>query len=146
MKEENNRAEEGSSAIETLLSIPVILMLLAAVLFFGARANVQSSVDAAAAAAARDAALTSDASHATQVARQTVAKNLEDTGCVASEVSVVNAEAAGSRNPQLSAENNTITVHVSCHVESNPLGLNWVPDLGSYQATGKGVVDTRRGD
>lgn len=140
------RGQDGSASVEFLFMVPLLLMVVAAVWFFGVRAHVQSSVDAAAAAAARDAALTSDASRAVQVAQDTVAKNLEDTGCSPSEVTVLNADAAGSRRPDLSAESNTITVRVSCRVNANPWGASWVPDLGAYTAEGKGIVDTRRSD
>ena len=145
-KQDQNQGQDGSASIEFLFMVPLLLMVVAAVWFFGVRAHVQSSVDAAAAAAARDAALTSEPSRAIQGAKDTVVRYQKDTGCSPSEVTVLNADAAGSRRPDLSAESNTITVRVSCRVEANPLGLSWVPELGAYTAEGKGIGDSRRSD
>jgi Flp pilus assembly protein TadG len=128
--------DEGSAVLETVLVIPLFLMVLAAIVG-GARVTLaHQRVDAAAAQAARAAASARTSTQATALAREAASSFLQDRGFDCSTMTV----AADTRNFRAGG---SVSVTVSCHAD---LGSG-VPGLsGSRTISGRGseVIDTYR--
>lgn len=128
--------DEGSAVLETVLVIPLILLMLAAIVG-GARATLaHQRVDAAAAQGARAASGARTASEASALAHQAASAFLQNRGLDCRTMSVTadttNFRAGGS-----------VTVKVSCQAD---LGSG-VPGLsGPRTISGQGseVIDTYR--
>lgn len=131
-----SQRDEGSAVLETVLVIPLILIVLAAIVG-GARVTLaHQRVDSAAAQAARAAASARTSSQATALAREAAKSFLQDRGFDCKTMTIVadttNFHAGGS-----------VRVRVSCHAD---LGSG-VPGLsGRRTISGQGseVIDTYR--
>lgn len=60
----SERTERGTAAVEFALIVPLLVLMLSAIIDFGARYQYASTVNSAATVAARDMSITNDADHA----------------------------------------------------------------------------------
>lgn len=131
-----SKRDDGSAVLETVLVIPLILLMLAAIVG-GARVTLaHQRVDAAAAQGARAASGARTASQATALAREAANAFLLDRGLDCKTMSVVadttNFRAGGS-----------ITVKVSCRADLGS-GVPGLSGQRSISGQGSEVIDTYR--
>lgn len=141
----DDSAERGDTSIELILLTPVVILIIGVIIFGGIIARAQSVIGTAASAGARDAALTRTPATAESAARDAVTRNLQELKCSQLEVNVDNTSAVNAE-PDTSIGKRTITVHVRCTVETNPMGLPSLPGARSYEATGTAAADVFRSE
>lgn len=133
------RGERGSAAIEVAIGAPVMLMLVALVVFGGRIALARQSVTVAAESAARAASISRSATAASSSAERTARDVLADAGCRSVEVSVdARAFASPPGTP------GSVHATVTCHVDLAGLPLA-APDGLALTDTGSSALDTYRG-
>ena len=132
----STRSDRGSVAVELVVLTPVLVLLLALVVFLGRAGGSVQHVRHAADVAARAASLTARTSME-QVAEATAARDLADNG-VDCESTSVGVTVGGAPEPT------SVTVTVSCTVSRQGVSL-----LGAaartVTATSTEVVDRYRG-
>ena len=137
-----HRDRGGSSSIEVLLLVPVILLFILVVVAAGRIATTGTSIEGAARAAARGAALETNPVRAQTVAADLAAASLSSGGVSCPDPAVHTDTSQFSRPAGVPA---TVTVTITCQV---PLGdLAGVPGLGTTRTITKTVsqpLDTYR--
>jgi len=139
------RADEGSAALELVVLAPVLLVLLALVIAAGRTSIAQSSVDAAARDAARQASLALNP-YAAQAAGLTSAQqSLREDGldCVTENV-VVNTGGADSGFGIAPGAPAQVSATVSCKVPLSDLFLPGLPGFHTMTATFTSPLDVYR--
>ena len=133
------RSERGSAAIEVAIGAPVMLMLVALVVFAGRIAVARQSVTAAADSAARAASISRTAAAASSAAERTARDVLADAGCRRVEVSV---DASAFASPP--GTPGSVHATVTCLVDLAGIPLT-APDSLPLTHTGSSPLDTYRG-
>jgi Flp pilus assembly protein TadG len=139
------RADEGSAALELVVLAPVLLVLLALIIAAGRTSIAQSSVDAAARDAARQASLALNPQAAQQAglasARQALAADGLD--CVTESVRV-DTGGANSGFGLLPGTPAQVSATVSCQVPLSDLFLPGLPGVHTMTATFSSPLDVYR--
>lgn len=135
------RADEGSAALELVVLAPVLLVLLALVIAAGRTSIAQSSVDAAARDAARQASLALNPQAARQAALASARQALAADGldCVTASVLV---DTGGFGLPPGTPAN--VSATVSCQVPLGDLFLPGLPGVHTMIATFASPLDVYR--
>lgn len=128
-----HRDRGGSSSIEVLLLVPVILLFVLVVVAAGRIATTGTSIEGAARAAARGAALETDPARAQAVAASLVESSLSSGGVSCPNPAVITDTSQFARPAGVPA---TVTVTVTCRV---PLGDLGVPGVGATRTITKTV-------
>ena len=142
---ERGRTDEGSAALELVVLAPVLLVLIALVIGAGRTSIAQSSVDAAARDAARQASLALNPFAAQLAGRASARAALHRDGldCVAEDVSVDTGgpDAGFGLQPGTPA---TVSATVSCVVPLSDLFLPGLPGTYTMRATFSSPLDVYR--
>jgi len=138
-------ADEGSAALELVVLAPVLLVLLALVIAAGRTSIAQSSVDAAARDAARQASLALSPYQAHQAALASASQALRADGldCVAEDVQV-DTGSANSGFGLAPGTPATVSATVSCRVPLADLFLPGLPGFHTMRATFASPLDVYR--
>jgi Flp pilus assembly protein TadG len=138
-------ADSGSAALELVVLAPVLLVLLALVIAAGRTSIAQSSVDAAARDAARQASLALNPTAAQQAGLASARQALRDDGldCVTETVTVDTggADAGFGVAPGTPA---SVSATVSCAVPLSDLFLPGLPGAHTMTATFSSPLDVFR--
>lgn len=132
--------DRGSTSLELAILAPVLLLVLAALVFAGRLALAQQAVTAAAAAAARTASIERSPAAATTAARSAAVADLtaQNLSCTAVDVAV---DAAGFAAPV--GVRSSVTATVACTLDLADLSLP-VPGSKVVTATMTSPIDTWR--
>ena len=131
-------AEDGSATTELVLLTPVLLLLLAFVVFTGRVSDAEQRVLAAADEAARAASLWRDAATAEIAATEAAGVNLANAG-VSCEDLTVDVDTSAFRR------GGYVSVTVMCGVGLDDVAFAGVPGERRLTATATEVIDTFRG-
>ena len=132
------RGEDGSVTTEVVLVTPILLVLLAFVVFAGRVGGVQQRVLAAADEGARAASLRGDPEAGRSAALERVAGSLADAGVLCLDLGVEVDTSAFHPGGH-------VTVTVTCAVELADVAAVGLPGSRSYSATSTEVIDRYRG-
>lgn len=135
-------ADRGSATLELVIWAPVLLIVLALVVFAGRLVLGHQSVEQAAADAARQASISRTAFGAQQAAQSSATNTLAQQGlrCVSNTVVV---DTAGFNVPVgLPA---TVTATVTCVIPMGDLAFPGLPGSKTVTATATSPLDTYRG-
>jgi hypothetical protein len=139
------RADEGSAALELVVLAPVLLVLLALVIAAGRTSIAQSSVDAAARDAARQASLSLSPGAAQQAGQASAMQALQDDGlgCVTEKVTVDTggADSGFGLSPGTPA---AVSATVWCKVALSDLFLPGLPGFHMMTSTFTSPLDVYR--
>jgi Flp pilus assembly protein TadG len=144
------RGDAGSAALELVVLAPVLLVLLALVIAAGRTSIAQSSVDAAARDAARQASLALSPAAAQQAGLASARQALQDDGldCAAENVVVdTGVEDAGGADTGFGLPAGTpatVSATVSCTVPLSDLFLPGLPGAHTMTATFSSPLDVFR--
>lgn len=130
--------DRGSVTTELVLVTPVLLLLLAFVVFAGRVGGVQQQVLAAVDEAARAASLRGDADAASAAAAAAAADNLTDAGVSCTDLAVEVDTADFRRGGH-------VTVTMDCTIGLDDVVFAGLPGTRTSQATATEVVDRLRG-
>lgn len=131
------RGERGGVTIEVVLLTPVLLALIAFVVFAGRIGQVSGQVRAAAEQAARTASLHGGVDGAVVAAEDTAAANLADDEVPCASVEVVVDTARFRRGGE-------VGVTVACQLEVGELVFAGLPGQRTVSASAREVIDTFR--
>jgi Flp pilus assembly protein TadG len=141
----NAGADEGSAALELVVLAPVLLVLLALIIAAGRTSIAQSSVDAAARDAARQASLALDPQAAQQAGLASAQQALQADGldCVTESVLVDTGgtDSGFGLAPGTPAQ---VAATVSCQVPLSDLFLPGLPGVHTMTATFSSPLDVYR--
>lgn len=132
------RRQDGSVSTELVLLTPVLLALLAFVVFAGRVGGAQQQITAAADQAARAASLRGDPDSAIAAASQVAQANLADAGVTCADVGIEVDTAAFGAGGQ-------VGVTVTCVVELDDVVFAGLPGSRTFTSTAVEVVDRYRG-
>lgn len=132
-----SRSEAGSVTVETVLVVPIIVVLLCFVVFGGRIVGAKNQVEGAAQDAARAASLRQDPGTAQAAATQTADASLASAGlaCSSRDISV---------NTTSFDPGGVVVVRVRCVARLSDLTLLGVPGSLTFTATATEVIDTYR--
>ncbi|GGY04131.1 hypothetical protein GCM10010358_67110 [Streptomyces minutiscleroticus] len=133
--------DEGSTAVEAAVILPVLVMFLCLALAGGRIVTAGAKADAAAEDAAREASIHRTAAAAQDAAHAAAAESLSDQGiqCASSTV-VVDTDGLAVPVGQVS----TVTVTVHCTVSLADLLLPSIPGARTLESSATSVVDQYR--
>lgn len=131
--------EHGSVTTEMVLLTPVLLVLLAFVVFAGRVGGIQQQVIAAVDQAARAASLIGAPTAAEQAAVDTVMQNLDDAGVACRALNVEVDTAAFHRGGHVS-------VSATCAIGLDDVVFAGLPGQRSFTAVATEVIDVYRAD
>lgn len=134
----NGRDELGSVTTEMVLLTPVLLLLLAFIVFVGRVGGIQQQVIAAIDQAARAASLVGTSGAAEHVATDTVASNLADAGIACQDLTVHVDTSTFQRGGHVS-------VTATCDIGLDDVVFAGLPGQRSFTATATEVIDVYRG-
>ena len=143
---DHDRTDGGSAALELVVLAPVLLVLLALIIAAGRTSIVQSSVDAAARDAARQASLALSPAAAQQAGLASARQALRDDGldCVSEQVTVdtgVPGDSGFGLSPGTPAD---VSATVWCKVPLSDLFLPGLPGVHKMTATFSSPLDVYR--
>lgn len=136
------RDERGFSAVETAITIPVVLTLLLILIASGRMAKANLSVDAAAYSAARAASISRTSGEASGNASAAATQSMEQQGLTCSSTSVQVDDSAFSTAPGTRA---SIQVTVTCQVPLGDLSVPGMPGSRTVTGTASSALDSYRG-
>jgi TadE-like protein len=139
-------ADEGSAALELVVLAPVLLVLLALIIAAGRTSVAQSSVDAAARDAARQASLALSPDSAQQAGQESAAQALREDGldCASEKVTVdtgVPGDSGFGLSPGTPAH---VSATVWCKVPLSDLFLPGLPGFHLMTSTFYSPLDVYR--
>lgn len=128
------RGERGDAALELVLLAPVLLLIVAFVVFCGRLSSVQVNAHAAAADGARAASIRADPATADVDARATVSATLahDNISCSRLDVSVDTSDFRPG---------GSVTVDVTCTMDNSDLAVTGIPGSRTVHARAIAVID-----
>lgn len=137
------RDDEGSTAIETALTLQVTLMLLGGIFVFGLHMVYSGLAEHAARVGLRQATLQSSSGYATEAQVLAKVKALYPVQVMGDPTSLVLTAAAPAGDPT-AGQGDTVTVTVTYHVPGLAKAVELLPDSGLRDAFASFANITRR--
>ena len=136
-----SRDERGSAAVEAVIAVPAFVFLVGLIIFGGRTATTHSSVETAAADAARAASIERAASAAKTDAVSAATTSLSNQGVHCLDVGVTVDTSQFTRQVGQAA---TVAVTVQCRLDLSDLSVPGVPGSRLITATMTSPIDTWR--
>lgn len=133
------RDDRGSVTLELAILAPALLLLLGLLVLAGRVETSLAAVEQAARSAARDASLARTADAAQASARVAAQRELAESGCVATDVTVDTSGFAAPLGTDAS-----VAVHVSCTITLADLAVPGLPGTRTLTADGVSPLDRYR--
>lgn len=133
------RDDRGSVTLELAILAPALLLLLGLLILAGRVETSSAAVEQAARSAARDASLARTADAAQASARAAAQRELAESGCVATDVTVDTSGFAAPLGTDAS-----VAVHVSCTITIADLAVPGLPGTRTLTADGVSPLDRYR--
>lgn len=142
MKRPTLRDERGFSAVETAITIPVVLTLLLILVGSGRVAKANLSVDAAAYSAARAASISRTSGEASGNASTAATQTMNQQGLSCTSTNVDVDTSAFNTAPGARA---SVQVTVTCKVPLGDLSVPGMPGTRTITGTASSALDSYRG-